>query len=127
MNIIYLLIYSLVIIACSSCSSIEERPSGYEKAFYKKIMASDSIKNCKKNGGIIQKGGIMQMPICVIPYPDAGKPCRNSSECTHSCLLMGTNVPTDTPVEGECQHNSSPFGCYAPVENGKAGAALCVD
>src|SRR5690606_31205634 len=127
MKKIYAVIFSLIALSCSSCGSVHDRPSKYEKELYKKIIASDGIKNCKKNGGEVQKAGIMQMPHCVITYPDAGKPCKNSSECTNSCLLIEKSIPMGELAEGECQHNSLSFGCYAPVENGIAGAAICVD
>ncbi len=120
----------LVFLICFSFASYASEPpsrNSEEQKRYQEILNSKTIKECEKNGGIVEKAGIMGLPQCVINNTDAGKPCKNSSECSKSCLLMGTNVPIGTAVTGECQHTNLSFGCYAPVENGIAGPALCVD
>lgn len=109
------------------CSSQQDTGGAEIRKLYKERINSKAIKECEKNGGKVQEAGIMALPHCVITYPDAGKPCKNSSECTKSCLLIESNEPMGALVTGECQHNNLPFGCYAPVENGIAGPAICVD
>ena len=118
MNKIYLSICIFSFSLCSSCLPQQDNRSAYEKDLYKKAMVSEEIKNCKKNGGVVQGAGLLGIPNCVITYPDAGKSCKNSSECTHKCLLIGKNIPMGAPAVGECKPNSLSFGCYAPVEDG---------
>jgi hypothetical protein len=33
----------------------------------------------------------------------------------------------DKPITGQCQASSSPFGCFARVEDGHSTGFLCVD
>lgn len=80
----------------------------------------------------MQAGGMMGMYSCVIPYADAGKACQDKSDCQGKCLThdFGHDFNKSKPEEkvtGQCQKNSSHFGCYAEVRGGKIGPALCVD
>ena len=66
--------------------------------------------------------------MCVLPYADAGKVCTDSDQCMGDCRLAdGPSLPSGTTATGVCQANTSPFGCFANVEDGKVDAALCVD
>jgi hypothetical protein len=94
---------------------------------YDEIMASDEIKNCKKNGGKIEKDGLAQFPICVIKYPDAGKLCHDNSECKGGCIAVNAPSQLNKSAEGKCKETNSPFGCYATVVKGKAIVSMCVD
>ncbi len=77
---------------------------------------------CKRSGGIMQKSGRAGALLCLIAYKDAGKMCKNGSDCAGDCRL-GPD-PADrikqpgAQVSGVCQANNSPFGCYATVEKG---------
>ncbi|EPX58743.1 hypothetical protein D187_003704 [Cystobacter fuscus DSM 2262] len=66
--------------------------------------------------------------MCVIPYADAGKACRDGDDCQGSCRYTADGQPpADAPVTGTCQVSNDPCGCFATVEDGKLQAALCVD
>ena len=65
---------------------------------------------------------------CVIAYADAGRPCTDAAQCQGECRLADDKRPAEgEAVTGQCQANSSPFGCFTRVENGRAAATLCVD
>ena len=81
---------------------------------------------CTAKGGAMQPVGKAQIPVCVIPYADAGKACTDKSQCEGQCVLEG-NLEAQGPVTGACQKTNRQFGCYARVVNGKATAAICVD
>lgn len=140
MNKHYLILLSLVMFCCMSCSlMVEQQPNNAQYSGNTKqhstntavannnALTPKAIQACKNKGGEIKKAGLSQMPHCVITYQDAGKPCKNASECTGSCLLIEKTVPAGMPVAGECQHNNLVFGCYAEVEGGVAGLTLCID
>ncbi|MEJ2795712.1 hypothetical protein WAE56_20100 [Iodobacter sp. LRB] len=85
-------------------------------------------QSCALEGGEIKQGGIMGHSYCVKPYPDAGKTCRDSTDCQGKCLAeLGTPQAEDGKQTGHCQANTLPFGCYAEVKNGNIGPGLCVD
>lgn len=55
--------------------------------------------------------------LCVLPYPDAGKVCKSSKECTGHCIAP---VTSDAVVQGTCQRDDNPDDCGRPhFENGK--------
>lgn len=121
------LILICIVLSLSACISQQQTESFQESDRYKERMNSKEIKHCKKNGGEVQRAGRMGLPHCVITYADAGKACQDSSECTGRCLLVNSNEPVGARVTGTCQQNNLRFGCYAVVENGVAGPAVCVD
>lgn len=82
--------------------------------------------SCAARGGVIQRGGKLQLPTCVTPYADAGKSCTDKSQCQGACIVEG-NLEPQSGVTGQCQKTDRQFGCYAKVENGKTVGAICVD
>ncbi|MDP3378212.1 MAG: hypothetical protein Q8S53_07580 [Brevundimonas sp.] len=83
---------------------------------------------CAAQGGKMQRVGRMQSLQCVLQYADAGKTCRNASDCQGDCRVPGSVIVSDgRAVDGQCTADSSPFGCYTPVKNGRATAPICVD
>ena len=81
---------------------------------------------CVARGGVIQRGGKLQLPTCVTPYADAGKACTDKAQCEGACILEG-NLEPQASVTGQCQKTSVQFGCYARVVDGKTTGAICVD
>lgn len=81
---------------------------------------------CVARGGVIQRGGKLQLPTCVTPYADAGKTCTDKAQCQGACILEG-NLEPQTGVTGQCQKTSVQFGCYARIVDGKTTGAICVD
>lgn len=81
---------------------------------------------CTAGGGVIQRGGKLQLPTCVRPYADAGKACTDKAQCEGACILEG-NLEPQASVTGQCQRTSVQFGCFARVVDGKTTGAICID
>lgn len=81
---------------------------------------------CASSGGTMRPVCMLGRVQCVIPYSDAGQPCRDGDDCQGDCRApeMG---PSGAEVTGRCQASSDPCGCFANVEDGRIDAALCVD
>lgn len=95
-----------------------------------KAWAEFDHEDCKRSGGAGQQQGLLGMPMCVIPFADAGKQCSDHDMCEGQCRTNDSVTDYDGQPGtqlGLCQANNSPFGCYGLVENGSAGAFLCVD
>lgn len=99
-----------------------------QRPFCQKI-TKDKITACNQQGGVLKKQGKAQCYTCTITYPDAGKVCRGSGDCTGKCLNNGVPVPLNVPNQtGKCASNNVIFGCRQIIENGMAtDAMLCVD
>lgn len=98
-----------------------------EKKIPNTPLTKAEIQKCKEDGGVVKNVGLMEIPKCVIPYKDAGKVCKSSSECSASCVVMKSNIPMGTKISGECQHDNALYGCYVLVEDGVAGPRMCSD
>lgn len=84
--------------------------------------------SCEKHGGEWLRGGLAGRHSCVLPAPDAGKACTDSKQCTYRCFAQsGDNPAIGQAATGQCQANSSPFGCRTEIIDGKAQPTLCVD
>ncbi len=88
-----------------------------------------SADACRDRGGHWGPQGLLGRDGCVLPYADAGKRCTDGDQCLGDCRAVeSTSFPRPgQSATGQCQANTSPFGCFTRVENGKAEAALCVD
>jgi putative hemolysin len=84
---------------------------------------------CNARGGELRPVGRMQTLQCVIKYSDAGKRCTDGDDCLGDCRLadVAARPPEGAAAVGVCQASSDRFGCFTTVENGRAGATLCVD
>ncbi|MDO1559474.1 hypothetical protein Q0812_08540 [Brevundimonas sp. 2R-24] len=80
---------------------------------------------CAARGGSMMAAGMLGRVQCVVPYSDAGRRCTDGAQCQGDCRADLEAGPEAR--EGRCQADSRPFGCYAVMENGRAGPALCVD
>jgi len=101
--------------------------------------APSEVSLCEAKGGHMEKRGMMQSSMCVVPYADAGKTCSDSSQCLGKCLLNADNGSAErksdferattsaTPVTGSCEADDRTFGCIAEVKNGAVDVALCID
>ena len=83
--------------------------------------------SCAARGGEIRRVGRLQSEQCILKYADAGKPCTDSDQCAGDCRIEGNSGLNPSTVTGQCQADSGRFGCHTPVEDGKAGATLCID
>lgn len=80
---------------------------------------------CARAGGeYFERVCLAQLPMCVIPYPDAGRTCRDSSECAGDCMAVENY---DGSFKGECEYNNIPCGCRATVESGFVISGICID
>lgn len=82
--------------------------------------------SCKASGGFLDRRGRAQTAMCVHPYSDAGKACRDNLECEGKCVAPVDDGP-DGQIVGQCQADDALFGCYAEVVDGKSVRAICVD
>lgn len=94
-----------------------------------RVPESAATADCSEQGGRMLPQGRMQTLQCVISYADAGKRCTTGSDCEGDCRVedVTTAPAAGIAAVGQCQATNSRFGCYTPVEDGKAGATICVD
>ena len=99
-----------------------------EKRETRRISNMMDVPECVRQGGMVQLVGMAQNVMCVVPYPDAGKPCRNSSDCEGACLAKRpVQVQVGERTTGECERNNNPFGCRDVLENGISTGSVCRD
>ncbi len=93
------------------------------------VAGSEDAAACAAAGGKMLPQGRMQTVRCVISYADAGQRCTDGDQCQGDCRIEDVaDAPSaGAPAVGRCQVNSTRFGCYTTVEDGKAEATLCVD
>lgn len=84
---------------------------------------------CAKAGGAIQPVCLMQSPMCVITFADAGKSCTDGAQCgSGRCLAENPTSSTGGPgATGQCSTTNDPCGCYQRIEKGVAQPTLCAD
>ncbi len=84
---------------------------------------------CAARGGKMLPQGRMQSLQCVVSYADAGRRCSDGDDCQGDCRIEEANGAPNAGAAavGQCQANSTRFGCYTTVEGGKAEATICVD
>ncbi len=84
---------------------------------------------CLAKGGTWGPDGMAGIPRCAIPAADAGKACKDGSECQlKSCLYNGPDLRPGQSATGTCKRTDSPFGCFVQIQNGRyVGGGVCVD
>jgi hypothetical protein len=66
-------------------------------------------------------------PACVIPYPDAGKACKDGSECEGLCKAAPDAV-IGAEATGTCQKDTHDiYGCYDEIKAGVVVGGMCFD
>lgn len=116
----------ILVLAVSGCGFLAQyRFEASRRAALKKI----DVAACRARGGSVQPVCMFQFPACVIPFPDGGKPCTDSSQCQGMCWLRESALNGDNsgPVVGSCQEDTDTCGCYAEVRNGRSSRGMCVD
>lgn len=97
-----------------------------------KRLSSAEKKACLAEGGY-ESRSVFGYPICQVEYSDAGKSCRDESDCQGGCLASENGGNADlspgAPAAGTCQPFAYYPGCNAWVEGGKIGpyGVLCGD
>jgi hypothetical protein len=90
-------------------------------------VGSLTASECASYGGTMQHAGRMNILRCVVPYPDAGKTCSDGDDCQGQCRVDMSGSQNGAPETGTCQVNTSIFGCYSTLEDGRRTPAICVD
>lgn len=111
---------ALLAVICASCVSSYTRS-------YNRALAKIDVEACRQAGGEVRAVCLAAMPQCIVPYPDAGHPCRDGSECQGLCVYEGEEeVEIGDEVVGVCQRDND-CGCVLVVEDGRLQMNLCVD
>jgi hypothetical protein len=100
---------------------------------------------CDACKGLWARHGIAEAESCICKTKDAGKACRDGSECEGTCLVSDdakfeVAVPGPPPrgfFTGKCAEYDTTFGCFrtiargtranGPVPEDEAAQRLCVD
>lgn len=101
----------------ASSSPTAVRSRGYE-------MTPEELSACDRTGGKVEARGLGGREHCVIPYPDADKPCASSDECIGACL---SGPPPDDGPPGRCQKDNATYGCHSELLAGQAPQTACLD
>ena len=114
----------LIVAAIAVLSACEHWPN--------KRLSSTERKTCLAEGGY-ESRSVFGYPICQLEYSDAGKSCRDESECRGGCLANEDGGKADLSpgalAVGTCQPLAYYPGCHAWVVDGKVGpyGVLCGD
>lgn len=93
-----------------------------------KIATPAERKQCEAVGGVIQRAGKAGYERCTQSLPDGFKVCTDSDQCLGQCVVNRPGIfPPGRPTDGICAMTDNPFDCKTIIENGRAGATLCVD
>lgn len=94
-----------------------------------RVPENAAAADCQARGGRMLPQGRMQTLQCVVSYADAGKRCTTGADCQGDCRVedVAAAPAAGAAAVGQCQADSSRFGCYTTVEDGKAEATICVD
>jgi putative hemolysin len=120
---------ALLAAACQPMPATDGAASAAPQQSQASAAGSTDAALCASQGGKMLPQGRMQSVRCVIAYADAGKRCTTGSDCQGDCRIEETAGTPDAgaAVIGRCQVDSTRFGCFTTVENGKAEATLCID
>jgi hypothetical protein len=106
-----------------------EEPKSIEEMREEALAAIDQ-EACAQAGGEVRQEGMLGLPRCVIPYEDAGKVCSDGSDCEGRCLASDDVSDYEAEpgeIQGRCEADDSPFGCYAEIHDGTLEGMICVD
>jgi len=85
---------------------------------------------CRAAGGEWSRFGVHDhlcgIYSCAERTKDAGKPCRNRSDCEHLCVTKSA-PRIGTEATGECTAVRTTFGCFTHVDGGRIVGRVCVD
>ena len=92
-------------------------------------------ETCEAQKGEWGRFGLVIKEQCNLPTSDAGKTCRNQSECEGACIADLSQEDQDRITEskevietsGKCTPWLFTYGCNAYIKDGKVDGILCVD
>ena len=131
MSIQKFLVAAAFAVLCACAPKVDTAETNVPATETAASVASDStdVANCAARGGVVDTVGRMQRQVCRIPFADAGKTCRNKTDCAGRCIYdreEGGGEPTGA-VTGKCQQYATQFGCFSEVDGGKIKSTICVD
>lgn len=129
MRLKLVVILAFSILGCAHSPNIEnEKITPKKVKFQSKNANLAEIAECQKQGGKVEKVGVLQFDKCIITYPDAGKMCTKGDDCqSGTCEPKSNNALKPTKaITGVCKADNNPFGCRSFIENGQV-LTLCVD
>jgi len=106
-----------------------DEPKSIEEMREEALAAIDQ-EACAEAGGEVCQEGMLGLPRCVIPYADAGNICSDESDCEGRCLASDDVSDYEAQpgeIQGRCEADDSPFGCYAEIHDGTIEGMICVD
>lgn len=124
-----------VLVGLSACGAVAPRaPEPAVQASAQHASAAQALGDqgqtaaqaCVSQGGDWKRLGLLGLWQCERPWPDAGRVCRDSSDCQGECLAPAGSA-IDQAVSGQCSAVTPLFGCHARVTAGRAEPTLCVD
>lgn len=111
----------------SSCGNVGEQREAVSE------VSRVATVDCARQGGEYRQVCIDQRYMCVLPFSDAGKACKDSTECQGECRIDVVTVCDETgnckeptlPKPGQvatgmCQADNDPCGSVIPIKNGIA-------
>ena len=107
----------------------------YDRGFWKDARVRlKSEKECLELGGKWDQCGMNPIKQCNLPTTDAGKTCKNQSECQGACFAELTEEQKNRVIngkvlviDGKCSAWKLNYGCNAGVQDGKVNGILCKD
>ncbi len=82
-----------------SCCLIANPASGYIEIDEEE----EQIYECQQKGGSLKEVCSIGF-LCIITNPDAGKPCRSSSDCQNSCVVKSLISKPSKPLKNKFKH-----------------------
>lgn len=133
----------MAVCLCSSAVSDEVKPKAPAASANP---LGTTAKACRAKGGRMEPVCRSRAVACVVRYSDAGKVCKNTSECQGGCYIdfevyckdkyaKGQPCFADTggpprigdPATGHCRRDSIPCGTFWSVDGGKVVDAYDAD
>ena len=89
---------------------------------------AETVAACKAAGGSWEGSEeIIVSQRCSVPTSDAGKACRDHSDCAGLCIAPSGTKP-GARTQGTCYHSYNfTSTCLTRVSKGRAEETLCVD
>lgn len=105
-----------------------EAPAAPGQTPYARRLSDAARASCLAQGGFVQRAGMLGSEGCYHRFSDAGKTCRDGSDCLgRRCDYKGKDSPAASDLHGQCAADDIPFGCRQTLKSGRAEPAICVD
>lgn len=129
-----LVVAGLVLSACTGQAPASS-PTPRAEAItpdYRQTPSEARFKACADEGGELRQQGRIGAWTCVTLYADAGKVCRDKSDCLGRCAAVreeepNASAPSPGQETGLCAADNSRFGCRAEIIKGRSTPWLCID